>query len=71
MSDPLADLERELRAGLPPGIAALPRDHIAHLAAGLRDQRHAQLEAADGAIERGLGFLPRVLRIAVRRALMG
>ena len=71
MSDPLADLEHELRADVPPGIATLPAERIAHLAASLRDQRHAQLAAADAAIESGLGFLPRVLRLAVRKALMG
>ncbi len=71
MSDPLADLERELRAEVPPGIAALPPERIAHLARSVADQRHAQLAAADEAIESGLGFLPRVLRMAVRKALMG
>ena len=71
MSDPLSDLERELRAEVPPGIAALPPERVAHLAATLREQRHAQRAAADEAIESGLGFLPRVLRLAVRKALMG
>jgi hypothetical protein len=71
VSDPVADLEHELRAEVPPGIAALPPEQVAHLAASVRDQRHAQLAAADEAIESGLGFLPRVLRMAVRKALMG
>lgn len=71
MSDPLADLERELRAEVPPGIAALPPEGIAHLGRSVADQRHAHLAAADEAIESGLGFLPRVLRMAVRKALMG
>ena len=71
MSDPLADLEHELRAEVPPSIAALPPERVAHLAATLREQRHAQLAAAEEAIESGLGFLPRVLRLAVRKALMG
>ena len=70
-SDPLADLEHELRGEVPPGIAGLPPERIAHLAASVRDQRHAQRAAADEAIESGLGFLPRVLRLAVRKALMG
>ena len=56
---------------MPPGIAALPPERITHLAASLRAQRHAQLAAAEQAIESGLGFLPRVLRMAVRKALMG
>jgi hypothetical protein len=71
VSDPLADLEHELRAEVPPGIAALPPERIAHLAASVREQRDAQRAAADEAIENGLGFLPRVLRLAVRKALMG
>jgi hypothetical protein len=71
VSDPLADLEHELRADVPPGIAALPPEQIAHLASSVREQRHAQLAAADEAIENGLGFLPRVLRMAVRKALIG
>ncbi len=71
MTDPLAELERELRADVPPGIASLPAERIAHLTASLREQRHAQVEAADAAIENGLGFLPRVVRLAVRKALMG
>ena len=69
--DALADLEHELRAAVPPGIAALPAHRVAHLAASVREQRQAQLAAADAAIESGLGFLPRVLRLAVRKALMG
>lgn len=71
MSDPLSDLERELRAEAPPAIAALPPDRIAHLAASLNRQREAQRATADAAIEDGLGFLPRVLRLGVRKALMG
>lgn len=70
-AEPLADLERELRADVPPGIAALPSERIAHLASCVTEQRHAQIAAADEAIESGLGFLPRVLRLAVRKALMG
>lgn len=71
MTEPLADLERELRADVPPGVAALPRERLAHLASALAEQRHAQRAAADEAIEDGLGFLPRVLRLAVRKALVG
>jgi hypothetical protein len=71
VSDPLANLQSELRAEVPPGIAALAPEHIAHLAASLTEQRHVQRAAADEAIESGLGFLPRMLRLAVRKALMG
>ncbi len=71
MSDPLADLQQELRADVSPAIAALPPERISHLAASLNRQRAAQRDAADAAIESGLGFLPRVLRLGVRKALMG
>jgi len=65
------ELARELRADPPPSIAALPTEHLRHLTAALADQRAAQLRAADEAIDEGLGFLPRVLRTVVRKALMG
>lgn len=64
-------LERELRAEVPAGVAALPADDLRHLTAALADRRAAQLRAADAAIDDGLGFLPRVLRTLVRKALMG
>jgi len=71
VSEELAELERELRADVPPGVAALPREHLRHLTGALAGRRAAQLEAADAAINDGLGFLPRVLRTVVRKALMG
>lgn len=71
MSDELAELQKELRAEVPPGIAALPPQHLRHLTAALAGRRAAQLQAADAAINDGLGFLPRVLRVVVRKALMG
>jgi len=71
VTDDLAELERELRAGVPPGVAALPPEHLRHLTAALAGRRAAQLQAAEAAINDGLGFLPRVLRTVVRKALMG
>ena len=71
MTDDLAELQRELRADVPPGVAALPPEDLRHLTAALAGRRAAQLEAADAAINEGLGFLPRVLRTIVRKALMG
>lgn len=71
MTDEVAELESELRADVPPAIAALPPEDLRHLTAALADQRAAQLRAADAAIADGLGFLPRVLRTVVRKALMG
>lgn len=71
MSDELAELQRELRTELPPGVAALPPEALRHLTSSLAGRRAAQLEAADEAINNGLGFLPRVLRTVVRKTLMG
>ncbi len=70
-ADALSALGRELRADVPPSIAALSPDELRHLAAALAGQRKAQLRAADKAIADGLGFLPRGLRTVVRKALMG
>ena len=67
----MADLHAELRADLPPGIAALPEDQQQILATALADERRRQREALDEAVENGLGFLPRVLRGAVRKSLFG
>jgi len=71
VTDNLAELQRELRADVPPCVAALPPEDLRHLTAALAGRRAAQLEAADAAINDGLGFLPRVLRTIVRKALMG
>jgi hypothetical protein len=65
------ELAHELRAEPPRSVAALPAEDLRHLTAALAEQRAAQLRAADEAINEGLGFLPRVLRTVVRRALMG
>lgn len=71
MTDSAAELQRELRADVPPSVAALSPDELRHLTDALAGQRKAQLRAADAAIADGLGFLPRVLRTVVRKALMG
>ena len=71
VSDELAELQRELRADVPPGIATLQPEDLCHLTSALAARRAAQLEAANEAIENGLGFLPRLLRTVVRKALMG
>lgn len=70
-AEALSDLGRELRAAVPAGVAALSPEHLRHLTAALAEQRAAQLRAANAAIDDGLGFLPRVLRTVVRKALMG
>ena len=70
MSDEVAALEHELRAEVPNGVAALPAEHLAHLTAAIAGRRAAQHAAAEAAIEEGLGFLPRVLRALVVKALV-
>jgi hypothetical protein len=67
VAEAVSDLGRELNAAVPPGVAALPPEHLRHLTAALADQRAAQLRAADAAIDEGLGFLPRVLRTVAAR----
>lgn len=65
------DLVHELGTEPPAGIAALAqsdRDDLAELVHGARVRQAVELQAA---IEKGLSFLPRVLRLAVRKALLG
>ena len=71
MADLRPDLRHELRADVPPGIAALSAEQQAVLARAIADERRRQSDALDEAVEKGLGFLPRVLRSAVRRSLFG
>jgi hypothetical protein len=71
MSDPLAELEHELRAEPPPAIAALTPPELETLYRALADARSAQNEALAKAVDDGLGFLPRIMRGAVKRALVG
>jgi hypothetical protein len=69
MSDPVADLKRELRAEVPPAIAALPETEVAALAGMLGDARERQRAALERALDEGLGFVPRLLRGPVKKAL--
>ena len=69
MTDEAAALARELRAEVPDRVAALPAEHLGHLTAAIAGRRAAQHAAAEAAIEDGLGFLPRVLRALVAKAL--
>jgi hypothetical protein len=62
-------LARELRAELPPAIAGLDAadaERLAELLAGARERQHTALI---GAVDDGLGFVPRLLRGPVKRAL--
>jgi hypothetical protein len=69
MGDPHADLRRELRAEIPPAIAALSDAEQARLAELLRAARERQRAALERALDDGLGFVPRMLRGPVKKAL--
>jgi hypothetical protein len=71
VSDPLADLRQEIRAVPPPAIAALDQRDLEVLRAAVANARAVQNDALRKAVDDGLGFLPRVLRGAVKRALLG
>jgi hypothetical protein len=70
-SDPARALGLEIRATPPPSIAALAPDQLEILRTAVVDARARQADALDTAIDNGLGFLPRLMRGAVKRALLG
>lgn len=71
MPDPLEDLKREIRADPPPAIAGLAPGQLEILSAAVASARAAQRDALQNAVDHGLGFLPRIMRGAVKRALTG
>jgi hypothetical protein len=62
-------LRQELGAELPPAFGELAPADAERLAAMLRDAREQQQRALAQAIDDGLGFVPRLLRGVVRKAL--
>lgn len=54
-----------------PELRALSDEQVAHLAAAITQAREHQLAALGQAMEDGLGFVPRLLRGPVRKALFG
>ncbi len=79
MSEPLTDplATRWPTSNVSSALTRLRRSRPCHPSGSptwlpaLNRQREAQRALADVAIENGLGFLPRVLRLGVRKALMG
>jgi hypothetical protein len=69
MSDETGALRDELRADVPRGIAALPAADRETLTRLVRDARHRQRAALEQALDDGLGFVPRMLRGPVKKAL--
>jgi hypothetical protein len=70
MSDPLSALREEIRAPPPPAFAALEQAQLELLQRAVADARARQAAALGKAIDDGLGFLPRMVRMAVKRALL-
>jgi hypothetical protein len=62
-------LRHELGAELPPSLNALSDADRARLAELLAAARSRQARALAQAIDEGLGFVPRLARIAVKRVL--
>ncbi len=66
--DPLAEL---LGGELPPGLDALSPEQRQHLAAAIEGARARQSRELAAAAEASLGFLPKLLRRAVRKVVFG
>jgi hypothetical protein len=63
------DLRHELGGEPPPAIAALDDAQLEVLTTALRAARIHQAQALEAATESGLGFIPRLLRGAVKKVL--
>jgi len=68
-TDPVADLARELRGPVPSEVASLRGQDLEHLAGLIADARHRQAAEIAAAAERGLSYVPRLLRGPLRKAL--
>lgn len=64
-------MKAELGAPPPVELASLDPDQIERLTALLAASRKQQRRALAEALDQGLGFVPRVARGAVKRALFG
>lgn len=65
----MEELATELQADPPLAFADLAPEQQQLLAGALRDARHRQAAALDEAAERGLSFVPRLLRGPVKKLL--
>lgn len=68
-SDAAAQLAHELRGPVPPEIARLAPGDLEHLAGLIAQARHRQASEIAAAGERGLSYVPRLLRGPLRKAL--
>jgi hypothetical protein len=71
MSEPLDELARELGAPPPEHFGRLDSAQLGRLAELLHSARKQQSNALRAAMDDGLGFVPRIARGAVKRALFG
>lgn len=71
MPDSLFALRAELRAEPSPAVRALEDDDQRRLAELIRAAGERQQLALEAAIDHGLGFIPRLARGAVKKALFG
>lgn len=63
------ELQEQLGAELPPAVAALPAADLGVLTELLATARREQAAALGEATEKGLGFIPRLLRGPVQKVL--
>jgi len=68
-ADAYAHLERELRSAPPASLNSLRAAELEHLATSLQAARHRQAAEIAAASERALGYVPRLLRGPLRKAL--
>ena len=71
MTDARARLEQEYGGPLPPGLAALSDAEAAALADAIDAARTRQSRALAKATERGLDFVPKLLRGPVKKVIFG
>lgn len=71
MSTSRERLETEYGGPLPPGLAALATEDQQRLCDAIDAARRQQRKELGAAVERGLDFVPRLLRPAVKKALFG
>lgn len=71
MPAPFDELARELGASPPSEFARLGEPELERLVVLLHSAREQQSRALLEAMDNGLGFVPRMLRGAVKRALFG
>jgi hypothetical protein len=67
--DAVAELADELGAPVPPEIGRLDPENLEHLAGLIAQARHRQAAEIARAGERGLSFVPWLLRGPLRKAL--